>query len=253
VKAVNMRDYSASSNLLRERVILITGAGSGIGRAVARACAVHGATVVLLGPVQRELEEVYDQIEAAGGPTPALFVMNLDKAEETEFEGLAITLGQEFQRLDGLLHNAAILPFLSRFDDLELQAWEQVMRVNLTAPYLLTRACLPLLRASPDASLLFTSDSVGRKGKAYWNAYGVAKFGIEGMMQIMADELENSAIRVNSIDPGPVRTNLRAKVYPGMDPGSWPEPETVTGAYLYLLGPDSKGVSGQALSAQDAS
>ncbi len=247
-----MHEYPPSSNLLQDRVILVTGAGGGIGHAVSRACAAHGATVVLLGPIQRELEEVYDEIVEAGGPTPALFVMNLEKADETEFEGLAVTLGQEFQRLDGLLHNAAILPFLSRFDDFELPAWEQVMRVNLTAPYLLTRACLPLLRESGDASLVFTSDEVGRKGKAYWNAYGVSKFGIEGMMQIMADELEaNTNIRVNSIDPGPVRTNLRAKVYPGIDPATWPEPETVTGTYLYLLGPDSKGITGQAISAQD--
>jgi len=248
-----MHEYPSTSDLLQDRVILVTGAGRGIGRAVSRTCAAHGATVVLLGPVQRELEEVYDEIEEAGGPTPALFVMNLEKADETEFEGLAITLGQEFQRLDGLLHNAAVLPFLSRFDDFELQAWEQVMRVNLTAPYLLTRACLPLLRVAKDASLVFTSDEVGRKGKAYWNAYGVAKFGIEGMMQILADELEaNSPIRVNSIDPGAVRTNLRAKVYPGINPDSWPAPEAVTGTYLYLLGPDSKGVTGQAFSAQEA-
>ncbi len=247
-----MHDYPPTSDLLHNRVILITGAGGGIGRAVSRACAAHGATVVLLGPVQRELEEVYDEIEAAGGPTPALFVMNLEKADETEFEGMAITLGQEFGRLDGLLHNAAVLPFLNRFDDLELQAWDQIMRVNLTAPYLLTRACLPLLRVSDDASILFTSDEVGRKGKAYWNAYGVSKFGIEGMMQIMADELEaGGKVRVNSIDPGPVRTNLRAKVYPGIDPASWPEPDSITGAYLYLLGPDGKGVTGQAYSAQE--
>jgi NAD(P)-dependent dehydrogenase (short-subunit alcohol dehydrogenase family) len=253
VKVVTMYEYPPVSDLLKDRVILVTGAGSGIGRAVSRACAAHGATLVLLGPIQRELEEVYDEIEAAGAPTPALFVMDLEKADEVEFEGLAVTLGQEFQRLDGLLHNAAALPFLSRFDDFELQAWDQVMRVNLTAPYLLTRACLPLLRASGDASILFTSDGVGRRGKAYWNAYGVSKFGIEGMMQILADELENgSNIRVNSIDPGAVRSNLRAKVYPAVDPNSWPDPQSVVGVYLYLLGPDSRGVTGQAFSAQEA-
>jgi len=246
-----MHEYPPNSQLLKDRVILVTGAGSGIGQAVSLACAAHGATVILLGPVQRELEEVYDQIEEAGGPTPAVFVMNLETAEEIEFEGLAATLGQEFQRLDGLLHNAAILPFLSRFDDFELQAWEQIMRVNLTAPYLLTRACLPLLRESQDASVVFTSDAVGRHGQAYWNAYGVSKFGLEGMMQILADELEGSKIRVNSLDPGAVRTNMRARVYPGTDPRDWPEPAAVTGTYLYLLGPDSQGVTGQALNAQE--
>ncbi len=149
------------------------------------------------------------------------------------------------------MHNAAVLPFLSRLDDYELQAWNQVMQINLTAPFLLTQACLPLLRLSVDASVLFTSDTVGRRGKAYWGAYGVSKFGVEGMMQILAEELKDSAkIRVNSIDPGPVRTDLRVKVYPGIDPSTWAMPDEVVNPYLYLLGPDSKGVTGQAFQAQ---
>lgn len=246
-----MNEYHPPENLLDGRIILITGAGSGIGRAAAKAFAAHGATVVLLGPVQRKLEEVYDAIEIAGHPQPALFVMDLEKAEEMEYHGLAVTLGQELGRLDGLLHNAAVLPFLSRFDDYDLSAWNQVMQVNLTSPFLLTRACLPLLRASADASVLFTSDSVGRKGKAYWGAYGVSKFGIEGMMQILAEELlDASPIRVNSIDPGAVRTDLRIQVYPGMDPAEWALPDDIMAPYLYLMGADSKGISGQAFDAQ---
>ncbi len=246
-----MKDYNPPENLLVGRIILVTGAGSGIGRAAAKTFAAHGATVVLLGPVQRKLEEVYDAIEAAGHPQPALFVMDLEKVEETEYHGLAVTLEQEFGHLDGLLHNAAALPFLSRFDDYDLSAWNQVMQVNLTAPFLLTQACLPLLRESSDASVLFTSDSVGRKGKAYWGAYGVSKFGIEGMMQILAEELRDaSPIRVNSIDPGPVRTDLRIQVYPGMDPAEWALPDDIMAPYLYLMGADSKGVTGQAFDAQ---
>jgi NAD(P)-dependent dehydrogenase (short-subunit alcohol dehydrogenase family) len=164
---------------------------------------------------------------------------------------LALTLSHEFGRLDGLLHNAAVLPFLSRFDDYDLEAWNQVLQVNLTAPFQLTQACLPLLRQSQDASVLFTSDRVGRKGKAYWGAYGVSKFGIEGMMQTLADELrDTSPIRVNSIDPGPVRSDLRIKVYPGTDPSEWALPEDIMAPYLYLMGPDSKGVTGQAFEAQ---
>lgn len=248
---LNPQDYNPPADLLAERVILITGAGSGIGRAVARACAAHGATVILLGPIQRLLEETYDAIEAAGHPQPALFVMDLLKAEPQEYLGLAQTLAQEFGRLDGLLHNAAALPYLSRVDDYDLETWNQVLQVNLTAPFLLTQACLPLLRQSPDASLLFTSDTVGRRGKAYWGAYGVSKFGIEGLMQILAEELRGSSpIRVNSIDPGPVRTSLRTQVYPGLDPTQWPTPEAIVAPYLYLLGPASQGHTGQAFSAQ---
>ena len=217
------------------------------------AFAAHGATVILLGPIQRQLEEVYDAIEAAGHPQPALFVMDLEQAQEQEFTGLAVSLGQEFERLDGLLHNASVLPFLSRIDDYDLKAWNQVLRVNLTAPFLLTQACLPLLRRSEDASILFTSDATGRRGKAYWGAYGVSKFGTEGLMQILAEELrDSSTIRVNSIDPGPVRTSQRAHVYPGIDPSTWPPPEAIMTTYLYLMGPDSRGMSGGAFEAQAA-
>jgi NAD(P)-dependent dehydrogenase (short-subunit alcohol dehydrogenase family) len=246
-----MQDYTPPVDLLRERVILITGAGSGIGRAVANSCAAHGATVVLLGPIERQLEAVYDEIENAGHTQPAMYVMDLEKAGEEDYTGLLGSLAQAFGRLDGLVHNAAVLPFLSRIDDYDLQAWEQVMRVNLTAPFLLTQACLPLLRQSADASVIFTSDTVGRQGKAYWGAYGVSKFGLEGLMQILADELRgNSPIRVNSVDPGPVRTDLRVKVYPGADPRQWATPDAIVNPYLYLLGSDGRAVTGQALDAQ---
>jgi NAD(P)-dependent dehydrogenase (short-subunit alcohol dehydrogenase family) len=246
-----MQDYSPPPGLLAERVILVTGAGSGIGRAAARSFASYGATVVLLGPIQRQLEAVYDEIETAGDPTPAIVLMDLEKAADADYPGLAASLDQAFGRLDGLLHNAAVLPFLSRLDDYDPAAWHQVLRINLTAPMLLTQACLPLLRRSSDASILFTSDRVGRRGKAYWGAYGVSKFALEGLMQILADELRgSSAIRVNSIDPGPVRTDLRIKVYPGVDPSQWPAPDDILAAYLYLMGPDGKDINGQACDAQ---
>jgi NAD(P)-dependent dehydrogenase (short-subunit alcohol dehydrogenase family) len=246
-----MQDYNPPADILKQRVILITGAGCGIGRAAAESFAAHGATVILLGPIQRQLEEVYDAIEQAGNPQAAMFVLDLNKAEESDYPGLANSIGAEFGRLDGLFHNAAALPFLSRMDDYELDAWEQVMRVNVTAPFLLTQACLPLLRVSADARIVFNSDAVGRQGKAYWGAYGVSKFAAEGMMQILADELgDSSAIRVNSIDPGPVRTDLRAKVYPGVNPDKWPKPESILAPLLYLMGPDSKAVNGRMLQAQ---
>lgn len=246
-------DYAPAEDLLNNRIILVTGAGSGIGRAVSKSLAAHGATVVLCGPIQRQLEDVYDEIEATASTQPAMYVLDLDKAKEEEYAGLAGSLAQEFGRLDGLLHNAAVLPFLSRIDDYDLQPWEQTMRVNVTAPLLLTQACLPLLRQSADGSILFTSDAVGRKGKAYWGAYGVSKFAIEGLMQILAEELRDSSkIRVNSIDPGPVRTDLRIKVFPGTNPTAWALPDDIVRPYLYLLGPDSREATGLTHDAQAA-
>lgn len=244
-----MKDYTPTKDLLKDRIILVTGAGDGIGRVVSKTLAGYGATVILLGRTMEKLEIVYDEIEEAGDPQPAIFPLNLESATEHEYFALINSVGQEFGRLDGLLHNAAQLALLSRIDDYDIATWNKVIQVNLTAPFLLTQTCLPLLRESKDASVLFTSDSIGRKGRAYWGAYGVSKFGLEGLMQILADETGNSAIRVNSIAPGPTRTALRAFAYPGEDPESLPKAETFMDTYLYLLGPDSKGITGQAFDA----
>ena len=248
--ATDLDRYRAAPNLLRDRVILVTGAAAGVGRAASRAFAAHGATVVLLDRDQSALEALYDTIETAGHAQPALVPMDLEQIDEPSFQGLAVTLDQEFGRLDGLLHNAAIAPFLSRVDDYDLEVWQQVLQVNLTAPFLLTQVCLPLLRRAEDASVLFTSDRVGRRGRAYWGAYGVSKFALEGLMQILADETSGGNIRCNSIDPGAVRTGMRARLYPGENPERLPRPEAILSAYLYLMGPDSRGITGQAFSAQ---
>jgi NAD(P)-dependent dehydrogenase (short-subunit alcohol dehydrogenase family) len=240
-----MSDYQPANNLLNGRNILVTGAGSGIGQAVAKAYASHGATVVLLGRTEKRLAETYDAIEAAGGPTPAIMKFDLEKAPSEDYYRLGETLHTEFNVLHGLVHCAAKLSLLSRIDDYDIETWNKVIQVNLTAPFILTQACLPLLRRADDASIIFTSDRIGRKGKAYWGAYGVSKSGVEGLMETLADELENSQIRVNSIAPGPTQTALRAWAFPGEDPSTLPEPESRVGNYLYLAGPDSVGVNGQ--------
>jgi len=246
-----MKDYQAGIDLLRGRIILITGAGDGIGAAAAKSCAAHGATVILLGRTTRKLEAVYDAIEAAGHPQAAIYPMNLEGAAPKDYEDLANTIEKEFGRLDGLLHNASLLGTLTPLSQYSVEQWSKVMQVNLNAPFLMTQACLDLLKASDDASVLFTGSSVGRKGRAYWGAYGVSKAANENMMQIWADELEsNTSVRVNSINPGAVRTTMRARAYPGEDPYTLPKPEAVIGTYLYLLGPDSKGVTGQQFDAQ---
>jgi NAD(P)-dependent dehydrogenase (short-subunit alcohol dehydrogenase family) len=247
-----MHDYNPAPDLLRDRVILVTGAGDGIGRAAARRFAAHGATVVLLGRTLRKLEEVYDEIEQAGHPKPAIYPMNLEGASPKDYSDLAQTLETEFGRLDGLLHNAAWLGTLTPLIHYDIELWYRVLQVNLNAPFLLTQAVLALMMRSPDASIVFTMDAVGEEGRAYWGAYGVSKGGMQTLMKMLANELEtNTSVRVNSIDPGKVRTQLRLQAYPSANPGEWTDPETIMGPYLYLLGPDSKGVTGQTLKVQD--
>jgi len=247
-----MLDYTPPKDLLAGRTILVTGAGEGIGRALAKSFAAHGATVVLLGPALELLEAVYDEIESAGGPQPAIYPINFEGASDHDYQHLAETLERELGHLDGLVHNAAQLRLLSRIDDYDVATWYQVLQVNLNAPFMLTQACLPLLRKSPEAAIVFVSDRVGRKGRAYWGAYGVSKFGLEGLMQTLADELESHThIRVNSIDTGPCRTNLRAHAYPGEDPQTVKPPEAVLPLFLWLLGPEGRSTHGQALSVDE--
>ena len=246
-----MRDYQPPENLLKGRTILVTGAGDGIGRAASMSFAAHGATVVLLGRTLAKLEVVYDAIEKAGGVQPAIYPMNLEGAKDHDYFELAETLDKEFGSLEGLLHNAARLRLMSRIDDYDMETWFQVMQVNLNAPFMLTQACLPLLRKADDASLVFTSDQLGRKAKAYWGAYAVSKFGVEGLMQVLAAETEGSNIRVNSIAPGPTRTNLRAHAFPGEDPQTVKSPEERMPLYLWLMGTDSIGTTGQAVDADE--
>lgn len=243
--------YQCPEQAFAGRVILVTGAGDGIGRAVSLALARNGATVILLGRTQEKLEAVYDQIKAEGGPEPAMAPVNLDVARPQDYEALADMFDREFGRLDGILHNASILGDITPLEQYEYGTWDTVMQVNVNAAFYLTRALLPLLRESDDASILFTSSSVGRKGRAFWGAYAVSKFATEGMMQVLADELENvSRIRVNSINPGATRTRMRALAYPAEDASTLKTPEQIVPAYLYLLGPASTGITGQALDAQ---
>ncbi|MCP8689742.1 YciK family oxidoreductase [Marinobacterium sedimentorum] len=246
-----MFEYKAPENLLQDRIILVTGAGAGIGRAAAIAYAALGATVVLAGRTLEKLEQVYDEIEAAGHPQPAIVPLNLESATEHEYQELANTLEQEFGHLDGLLHNASLLGLRTPIESYDPVVWNQVMQVNVNASFMLTQALIPLLNASQDASIVFTTSSVGRTGKAYWGAYGVSKFATEGLAQILAQELENTSnTRVNCINPGATRTQMRASAYPAENPGTNPTPEQIMPLYLYLMGPDSKTINGQSLDAQ---
>ncbi|WP_444941204.1 YciK family oxidoreductase [Microbulbifer sp. ZKSA004] len=244
-------DYQAPSDLLKSKIILITGAGDGIGKTAAKTFAAHGATVILLGRTTPKLEAVYDEIEAAGGPQPAIFPMDLGAAKIEDFESLAEAIRNEFGRLDGLLHNAGLLGQRTPIGNYNFNTWQQVMQVNVNAAFGLTKAMLPLLEESEAGSVVFTSSSVGVKGRAYWGAYSVSKFATEGLMQVLADELEGvSNTRVNSLNPGATRTTMRATAYPAENPQSVTSAEDIMPTYLYLMGRDSNGVSGKHFSAQ---
>ncbi|WP_434680422.1 YciK family oxidoreductase [Pseudomonas sp. R1-18] len=246
-----MFDYTARPDLLEGRIILVTGAGRGIGAAAAKTYAAHGATVLLLGKTEANLTEVYDEIEAAGHPQPVVIPFNLETAQPHQYDELAALIENEFGRLDGLLHNASIIGPRTPLEQLTGESFMRVMHVNVNAMFMLTQALLPLLKQSQDASVVFTSSSVGRKGRAYWGAYGVSKFATEGLMQTLADEMKDvSTVRSNSINPGGTRTSMRAQAYPAENPLDNPAPEEIMPVYLYLMGPDSQGVNGQALNAQ---
>ena len=244
-------DYKAPKYLLKDRVIMVTGSGDGIGKVLARACARFGATVVLLGRTQKKLEQTYDEIIESNGQRPAIFVMDLKSKNPSEYQGLATAIDDEYGRLDGLVLNAGILGDFSPIEHYEPAVWEQVMTVNVQSYFLMTQAMLPMLKKSSDASIIYTSSTVGRMGRAYWGAYSVSKFATEGLMQVVADEVDgNTKIRSNSVNPGATRTSMRAQAYPGEDPETLPTAEALLPTYLYLLGPDSIGVNGAAFNAQ---
>lgn len=244
-------NYQPPHHHLQDRVILVTGAGQGIGRTAALAFAAQGATVILLGRKVKKLEAVYDEIVAANHPQPLIFPMNLEKAGEEDFKGLAEGIYQQLGRLDGILHNA------SRFDNLsplEIQTTEQfsgMLHTNLIAPFVLTKACLPLLKRAPDASVVVTSTTAAHHPAAYWGAHAISNSAAETLVKIWAQELETFPnLRINAIIPGAVQCPQRKLSHPGELHTKLPEPETVMPLYLYLMGHDSAGITGQIFEAQ---
>lgn len=245
------QNYVYPDDLLRGRVILITGATAGIGRALAVHAAEHGAQVILHGRDVKKLEELYDEIEVLdGAPRPSIAVMDLATADDNAYRTLAESLTEEFGRLDGLVNNASMLGERFSIEQYDAGMWQQVMHVNVTAAFALTQVCLPLLHQSDDASIIFTSSGVGRQGKPFWGAYAVSKFATEGLSQVLASEQEHGNLRVNCINPGPVRTEMRRAAYPAEDRKVLKGPAEILPTYMYLLGPDGKGVTGKSLDAQ---
>src|SRR5512139_1484549 len=246
-----MKDYLPPPDLLAGRVILVTGASSGLGRAASLAFARHGATVALLARDEAKLEAVYDEIVAAGGPEPAMFPFDLATADDRGLETLAGTIAHHLKRLDGVLHSAHKFYTLTPLELETLEQWQALMRVNLIAPFALTRACLPLLQQAPDASVVFTGETHGHRPSAYWGGYAVAKSGLETLTRVWADELgTESNLRINTLIPGQVATTLRSRTHPGLAPETLPSVDDLMPCYLYLMGGDSRAVQGQIMECQ---
>ena len=248
---IDPRRYSYPDTILHDRVILITGASDGIGKALALEAARLGAQVILHGRNTAKLEKVYDQIVALdGAQRPSIAVLDLASANAENYTALAKSVEDEFGRLDGLVHNASMLGERFTIEQYDAVLWQKVMHVNVTSTFAVTQVFLPLLHKSPDASVIFTTSGVGNTGKAFWGAYSVSKFATEGMAQILADEHRESSMRVNYINPGATRTGMRLAAYPGEDRDLLKTPEEILATYIYLLGADSTGVNGERFDAQ---
>jgi NAD(P)-dependent dehydrogenase (short-subunit alcohol dehydrogenase family) len=241
-------DDEATPEDFAGRVILVTGAGQGLGRAVALACAAAGATVALLGRKVEKLEKVYDAVLAAGGREPALVPIDLAVAGDPEFEALAQLVRRDLGRLDGLVHCASHFSPLGPLQNQALEQWTAHLRVNLTAPFALTRACLPLLTAAPDASVIFTGETHGLAPAAYWGALAVSKAALSTLVAVWADEHEmRGKPRFHVLVPGPVATPQRAQSHPAEDRSQLLSAEKAAGAYVRLLGEGGRRFSGQVL------
>jgi NAD(P)-dependent dehydrogenase (short-subunit alcohol dehydrogenase family) len=245
------KQFVASADLLADRVIMVTGATSGFGRALAIECARAGATVILSGRNAAKLDRLYDEIEALRAPRPAIAVLDLSTATALDYDALAKTIGSEFGRLDGLVHSAGLLGDRTPLEQYDVPTWCKVLHVNLTAPFILTQVLLPALRLSADASVIFVSSGVVRTSRPFWGAYAVAKTGLESVRSMWSQELEGEPnLRFNSINPGRMRTGMRAAAYPAEDPNSLPSPASVTGPFLYLLSAQGRGIDGEYFDAQ---
>lgn len=219
---------------LAGRLALVTGATRGIGRAVALAYAREGAHLILVGRTTGALEEVDDEIRGLGGNATLL---TLDLKRHDKIDALGPTIFQRWQKLDILVGNAGVLGPLSPLGHVTADAWEEVLEVNLTANWRLIRTLDPLLRRSDAGRAIFVSSGVAAKPRAYWGPYAVSKAALEALVQTYAHEVENTAVRVNLVNPGPTRTKMRAKAFPGEDPASLKAPEDLTPTFVRLAEP----------------
>jgi len=241
----------SSNRNLKDKIVLITGAGDGMGKAAAIEYASQGASVILLGRNVKNLEITHDIIISKNAPSPMISLMDLSKADGNDYQELSDNLINKYGHLDGLLLNAAILGDRSPISQYDISTWVNTIHVNLTSQFILTKSLLPSLEKSTSASVIFTSSGVGKIGKAFWGAYSVSKFGVEGLCQILSDEYENDkTIRFNCINPGAIQTKMRKSAYPLEDPKKVLTPEEVLDKYVWLMSDDSKETDGQSIDCQ---
>ena len=238
-------------NLLKGKTVVITGAGSGIGKEIARSFSNKGADLILLSKSTEKLNMIYDEIIANSSARVLIQAIDFESAEEKDYENLVKAAKEKFGKIDGLVNNAGILGQKKSLEQYDYKIWKNVLKVNLDAGFLLTKNFIPLLKQADKSSVIFTSSGVGRTGRAYWGAYSVSKFATEAMVQILSDELEKtSTIRVNCINPGAVRTKMRETAYPAENPERNPWPADIMGLYLYLMSDLSQKITGQSIDAQ---
>jgi len=241
----------SSNQDLKDKIILVTGAGDGMGRAASIEYASQGASVILLGRDVKNLEKTHDIIISKNAPSPMISLMDLSKADGNDYQELADNLINKYGRLDGLLLNAAMLGDRSPISQYDVSIWVNTIHVNLTSQFILTKSLLPGLEKSRSASVIFTTSGVGKIGKAFWGAYSVSKFGVEGLCQILCDEYQkDKTIRFNCINPGAIRTKMRKLAYPLEDPEKLLTPEDILDKYVWLMSDSSKEIDGQSIDCQ---
>lgn len=242
--------YAAAPNALENKTVIVTGAGDGIGKQAAITFAKHGAELILLGKTVSKLESTYDEIINNGGVTPAIVPIDFKGATPKNYQDMVASIEGQYKKIDVVLFNASILGNLCPFEEIKESEFLDVSQVNLNSQFFMTQALLPLLKLNKSASVIYTTSSVGRTGRAYWGTYSISKFATEGMMQVLADEYKNTGLRFNCINPGATRTTMRAKAFPGEKPDSLKMPNDIMASYLYLASDDSKAVNGQSLDCQ---
>ena len=242
------KNYKVKQNELNSKVILVTGANKGFGLAISMDLAKAGATVIMLGRDLSSLEYAYDAVVDAGYKEPILYPLDLEGASPENYQELQDNIIEKFNRLDGLIHNAAILGTQMPIDQYDIKLCYSTLQINLSAPFMLTQFLIPALKKSDDARILFLSSSVGRKARAYWGAYSVSKFGLEGLAMTLSEELEKTKIKVNTINPGKMRTEMRRTAYPAEDVSTLPKPEEKSSVIVYLLSKEAERLNGEQLS-----
>jgi NAD(P)-dependent dehydrogenase (short-subunit alcohol dehydrogenase family) len=245
------RDHIFKGGELKDKVILVTGANRGFGLAITMDLSKAGATVIMLGRDLGSLEYAYDAVVNAGYKEPILYPLDLEGATPENYQELQDNVLEKFDKLDGLIHNAAILGVQMPIEQYDIKLWYSTLQINLSAPFMLTQFLIPALVKSEDARILFLSSSVGREARAYWGAYSVSKFGIEGFAKTLSEELEKTNISVNTVNPGKLRTEMRRTAYPAEDSSTVPTPEEKSAAIVYLLSSLSPKMNGEQLTIAD--